>query len=250
MRLMKRFVVTMGDSRVGKSTIARLLLDLYRKREIQAWAFYHGHRNKISMYQHFNIVQLGFSRGDSDQLLTDLELNTEVDVVLTDMPGQNFRDFREFEQDVSLLKNLQSLDYRITFVHPISYRKDCITDYLQETISYFGNSVDYIVVKNYYFGKEFSCYDDSETKLHIDSLDGVEVVLEQLNKSIYTMVEDAEVSYSSAIETSSAINLLQKSIIFYWMTNFHSLLINNIVAADYLGLSNKLALFNEIDSKI
>lgn len=248
---MKRFVITIGDSRTGKSTVSRLLIDLYREKKLKPRIFYHGYRNKLSMYSsYFNITHMGFSRGDSDRLLADLEIDAEIDVVLTDMPGQNFVEFKNFEEDVNLLKNLESLGYKVTFLHPISHRSDCFKDYLQEVVSYFSDRADYIVVKNQYFGREFSSYEASTIKNDLELLNGTEVVLGKLNQVIYNTLEETSVTYSAAVQTDLAISLIQKSIIFHWMTNFYSGLSDNMIASEYLGLSTKLALFEEMDSKI
>ncbi|WP_375467172.1 hypothetical protein [uncultured Nostoc sp.] len=150
----KRFVITSGDARVGKSTASRLLLELYLKNKLNVRVFYHGHRNKLSMYQtqRFEINHLGFSRGDSDRLLLDLEMFPKIEMILTDMPGQNLREFKFFDKDVSLIENLNCLGYRVTFLHPISHRKDCVEDYLQDLYQHFGSQVDYVVIQNHYFG--------------------------------------------------------------------------------------------------
>lgn len=246
----KRFVITIGDSRVGKSTSARLLLDLYQKKQLKSRLYYHGYRNKLSNYQcYFNISQLGFSRGDSDSLLVDLE-HESTDVVLTDMPGQNFRGFTNFEKDVSLLKCLEVLGYRTTFLHPVSHRKECVNHYLYEVINYFGDRVDYVVVKNQYFSKDFLYYDHSEVKINLNALKGTEIVLGKLNQSLYETLEDANLTYTLATEFNSVLSQLQRSILFHWATKFHSLVASNIVAAEYLGLSNALALFEEMDAKV
>lgn len=229
----KRFVITIGDSRVGKSTSARLLLDLYQKNHLKSRIYYHGYRNKLSKYQcYFNINQLGFSRGDSDSLLIDLERES-TDVVLTDMPGQNLREFTNFEKDVSLVKCLELLGYRTTFLHPISHRKECINDYIHEVIDYFGDRADYVIVKNQYFGRDFLHYERSEVKININALRGTEIVLGELNQSLYEALEEANLTYTLATESNSILSQLQKSIVFHWVTNFHSLVASNIVAAEY-----------------
>ena len=249
--MIKRFVITIGDSRVGKSTSARLLLDLYLKQKLTPRVYYHGHRYKLAEYKnYFDINQLGFSRGDSDSLLIDLERGDTIDVVLTDMPGQNFREFTNFEKDVSLVKCLELLGYRTTFLHPISHRKECINDYIHEVIDYFGDRADYVIVKNQYFGRDFLHYERSEVKINISALRGTEVVLGELNQSLYEVLEEANLTYTLATESNLILSQLQKSILFHWITNFHSLIASNIVAAEYLGLSNALALFEQMDAKI
>jgi hypothetical protein len=235
----KRFLITVGDARVGKSTISRLLLELYFKNKINPRVFYHGHRNKLSVYQNkgFDINHLGFSRGDSDRLLLDLEMLPNIEVVLTDMPGQNLSELKFFDKDVSLIENLNCLGYRVTFLHPISHRKDCVKEYLQDLCQHFGNQVDYVVIKNYYFGEQFRHYDGSQIQAYIQKLNGLELVLDALHNDCYQLLEDMDLSLTLAIKAESPLNILQRSIVFNWMENFHSSIVSNGIVSNYLGLS-------------
>jgi hypothetical protein len=237
--LRKRFVITIGDARVGKSTTSRLLLELYAKNKLNARAFYHGHRNKLSMYQNndFKINHLGFSKGDSDGLLVDLELFPRIQVVLTDMPGQNLPEFKLFEKDVSLIENLNYLGYRVTFLHPISHRKDCVEDYLQDLCNYFGDRVDYVIIKNYYFGDQFPYYDNSQLQTKIQKLNGVELVLLGLLWQCYQQLEEAALPYSKAVLSESPLNVIYRSVVFNWMEDFLTSITSNVSASNYLGLS-------------
>ena len=234
----KRLVITVGDARVGKSTISRLLLELYLKNKLNVRVFYHGYRNKLSMYKtkDFDINHLGFSRGDSDRLLLDLEMFLHIDVVLTDMPGQNLPEFKLFDKDVSFLENLNCLGYRVTFLHPISHRKDCVDEYLQDLCQYFGNQVDYVVIKNHYFGEQFRYYDDSKLQVQIQKLNGLELVLGGLHNDYYQLLEDTGLPYAQAVESNSPLNTIQRSLVFNWMENFHSYIVSNGIASNYLGL--------------
>ncbi len=237
--LRKRFIITVGDARVGKSTISRLLLELYLKNQVNARVFYHGYRNKLSMYQTkgFDINHLGFSRGDSDRLLLDLEMFPNIDVVLTDMPGQNLPEFKFFDKDISLIENLNCLGYRLTFLHPISHRKDCVEEYLQDLYQHFGNQVDYVIVKNHYFGEQFRYYDGSQHQADIKKLNGLELVLGGLHNDFYELLEDTSLPYAQAVQTDSPLNTIQRSILFNWMENFHSSIVSNDITSNYLGLS-------------
>lgn len=236
----KRFVITVGDARVGKSTVSRLLIELYLKNQINPLVFYHGHRNKLSMYQNqgFDINHLGFCRGDSDRLLLDLEMFQDIEVVLTDMPGQNLPEFKFFEKDVSLIENLNDLGYSVTFLHPISHRKDCVEEYLQELCQYFGDRVDYAIIKNYYFGQEFRYYDGSRLQAELQKLNSLELVLGALHNDCYQLLEEISLPYAQAIKPNSPLNMIQRSMVFNWMEDFHSSVISNGIASNYLGLSN------------
>ncbi|MEH1930563.1 hypothetical protein [Nostoc sp.] len=235
----KRFVITSGDARVGKSTTSRLLLELYLKNKLNVRVFYHGYRNKLLIYQTkcFDINHLGFSRGDSDRLLLDLEMFPKIEVILTDMPGQNLREFKFFDRDVSLIENLNCLGYRVTFLHPISHRKDCVEDYLQDLYQHFGSQVDYLVIKNHYFGKQFRYYEGSKFQADIEKVNGLELSLGGLHNDFYQLLEDTGLPYAQLVKTNSPLNTIQRSIVFNWMDDFHNSIISNAIASNYLGLS-------------
>lgn len=238
----KRFVITIGDSRVGKSTVSRLLLELYKKYELNIRAFYHGRfpgdlSNKLSVYEKlgFHIKHLGLNRGDSDVLLNELEMFSEIDLALTDMPGQNILDFFRFEKEISFLENLNSLGYRTTFIHPISNRRDCIK-YLQFLYQFVGIQADYLIVKNQYFGNLFKYYDDTEIQKDISKLKGTELILPKLEDYVYQDLEDTNLPYCMAITTESNMQVLYRSIVYNWIENFHDTVMYHKVTPVYLGL--------------
>jgi hypothetical protein len=238
----RRFIITIGDSRVGKSTVSRLLLELYKKHELNIRAFYHGYRpgdlsNKLSVYDKlgFNIRHLGLNRGDSDLLLNELEVFSEIDLALTDMPGQNLLDFFRFEKEIYFLENLNSLGYRATFIHPISNRRDCV-EYLRSLYHIFGNRGDYLVVKNQYFSDFFKYYDGTHIQEDINNLSGVELILPKLEDYIYQDLEDTKLPYKMAIIAESDMQVLYRSVVFNWMENFYDTVMNHNIAPVYLGL--------------
>ncbi|WP_228371810.1 hypothetical protein [Trichormus azollae] len=49
---------------------------------------------------------------------------------------------------------IAQLGYRITFIHPISYRRDYI-DYLQKLFNCYHNKADQIITKNVHFSDDF-----------------------------------------------------------------------------------------------
>ncbi len=228
----------MGDARVGKSTTSRLMLEMYRNHSKSVRVFYHGNRNKLSMYERsdFKIPLLGFSRGESDILLMNLENDKSVDLVFTDMPGQNLQQFKYFEKDVSLIDNLNLLGYRITFLHPISHRRDCVHEYLEDLCGTYSNSVDYVVVKNLHFGDEFNYYDGQPIQEIVNNLQGTELCLNQLHDIYYQKLDDTNLTYQEAISEKSPLYLLERSLIFHWIESFYASVTNNNRAFKYLGL--------------
>ncbi|MBW4433170.1 MAG: hypothetical protein KME28_15940 [Pelatocladus maniniholoensis HA4357-MV3] len=232
----KRLVMTAGDARIGKSTTARLLIELYLESKLNLRAYYTGNRNKLYAYELLlPISKLSLTQGGADQLLIDLQQYSQFQVAITDMPGQSFEQFKNFAEEVLLWDAIASLGYRITFVHPVSYRRDCI-EYLQELINYCGDKADYVVTKNLYFGDEFPYYDGSDIQKYIQDAGGGELCLGALWKGTYELVESLNMSYSEAVQNSE-IDLLNRSRIFNWMAEFQQQIKNNERLFNLLGLS-------------
>ncbi|MBW4513035.1 MAG: hypothetical protein KME64_42135 [Scytonematopsis contorta HA4267-MV1] len=232
----------MGDARVGKSTISRLLLDLYRENNIRLKAYYHGYVNKLEAYQTdtFKIPLLDFSLDNSDIILDSLQdkESSGLRLVLTDMPGQNLPQFKEFEKNIALIDNLNSIGYRVTFLHPISYRPDCPNEYLKPLFDTYGSRADYVIVKNHYFGDEFRYYDGQPIQEIVKIFKGVELNLRQLHYNYYQKLHDTGLTYSKAITVDSPLYVLERSLIFHWIKNFHDEVTDNAQAVKYLGLGN------------
>lgn len=233
----KRLVMTVGDARVGKSTIARLLIELYLESKLNLRVYYSGNRNKLYAYQLLlPIAQLPLTKGGADQLLIDLETFSDVQVALSDLPGQNFEEFGKFAQEIMLWDAIAQLGYRITFVHPISYRRDC-TEYLQELFNCYGDKADYIIIKNLYFGDEFPYYDGSDIQQHIQASGGNELYLGRLWRDSYELVESLDSPYSYAVQNYE-IDFMNRSRVFNWMEEFSEQISKNKHIEELLGLLN------------
>lgn len=238
---MKRIIITSGDARVGKSTMSKLLLDLYLSEGLVVHAIYNGHRNKLEAYQKkLNIHKFNLVRGDYDEFIGKLNSNDEIDIVLMDLPGQILPEFIKFEHDTCLLEGLYSIGYRVAFLNPISYRQDCIY-YVKELIKEFKASADYVIVKNECFGKKFP-YFDANIESSIQSLDGVIMQLPPLSKFVYSRLEEAECIYSDGASKkldeaiSKKLGVIERSLIYNWLNKFKRNIYSDKKLLEYFGL--------------
>ncbi|MBW4676072.1 MAG: hypothetical protein KME52_19220 [Desmonostoc geniculatum HA4340-LM1] len=239
----KRLVMTVGDARVGKSTTARLLVEFYLDSKLKLRTYYTGNRNKLYAYELLLPVgKLPLTRDGADQLLIDLECFSDVQVALSDLPGQNFEQFKQFVEEVLLWDAIASLGYRITFVYPISHRRDCV-EYLQELFDYCGDQADYIIIKNLHFGDEFPYYDGSDIQKSIQKNGGEELYLGELWKCTYELVESISLPYSQAMHNPN-IDLMNRSRIFNWMEEFSQQIKNNKIISDLLAFTQNTSLVN------
>lgn len=240
---MKRIIITAGDARIGKSTISKLLLDLYLEEGLNIYAAYGGHRNKLEAYnKYIKINKFSLHQGDYDEFLASLQLMDEIDVVLMDMPGQILPEFIKFNQAIHFLEGLQSIGYRVTFLHPISNRTDCI-QYLSELTEAFAVMADYTIVKNECFGDRFVHYDDKPIKFVIDNLGGATMRLGALSKFVYTKLDEAGCTYADGaakepeLDVSKSIGIIERSFIFNWRKQFRSCIYSDSKLLKYFGLT-------------
>ncbi|MBD6620477.1 hypothetical protein FNW02_33030 [Komarekiella sp. 'clone 1'] len=226
--------MTVGDSRVGKSTVMRLLIDLLCAQKKLIKIYDHDTRYKLAAYsQIVPIENIDFFRGGTDIMLEELKGN--CDAIAVDMPGQYLDKVCQYIHKVHLFKLLNDYNWRLTFLQPISHRLDCL-DYLEHLLDSFGDSADYVVVKNQYFDKQFSQYHRSEASQKLAVLKGSEVILKELNKYSYETVESLGLPYS-AVSNQLAIYSVYRGYTYRWVKSFHSTLINNFTVKNYLGLN-------------
>lgn len=225
--------MTIGDSRVGKSTVLRLLIDLFCTQEKQIKVYDHDTRFKLAAYSEIApIKSIDFFRGGTD-IMVD-EFNGNCDALVVDMPGQYLDKVIQYIHKVHLFKLLNDCGWRLTFLHPISHRLDCV-EYLEQLLDAFEGLADYIVVKNQYFDKQFSQYHRSGVDQKLITLNGTDAILKELNKYSYETIESLCLPYS-AVSKRLEIYSVYRAYTYRWAKSFHNSIINNPIAKNYLGL--------------
>ncbi|BAT56756.1 hypothetical protein NOS3756_57680 (plasmid) [Nostoc sp. NIES-3756] len=227
----KRLIMSVGDSRVGKSTTMRLLIDFLISQGKHIRAYDHDNRQKLEPYKTLiEVESLNFSEG------TDLVIEQLVngyDAIIVDMPGQHINSICHYIDEVKLFKILAKVGWRLTFLQPISHRADC-NEYLSELLAFAGNQADYVIIKNEYFDRQFKIY-QKLGRSQVMSLGGTEIVLKQLNKHSYEAIETAKKPYSQ-IKKDIEIFSLYRTYAYKWIRSFHQSILNNSLACQYLGL--------------
>lgn len=220
----KRVVFGTGDKGgTGKSTWIRGLLDVYRYRGINCLAYDCDKRNS-QLHRHYHRLDPGvkqadiFTRGGADSLLIDLDAQ-KPDVVLVDLPAQSGEFFERFEADLGLFKAIETLGYRATMVSVISRVKDSIGA-LKLLMDYCGSQVDYVVVKNLFYGDErfFNRYDSSKTRTAFLEQGGIEMLMPDLYWMAYDLVDDHNLTFREATKAGDLIHVVNRSRIFQWLS--------------------------------
>lgn len=228
--------MTVGDSRVGKSTVTKLLIDLFQYQVKKIKVYNHDNRQRFKAYERaVTIESLDFFRDDTDKILNNFN-EDELDIILVDMPGQYTDKICQYIVQSNLFELLPEYEWKLTFLQPISHRIDCIKS-LDKLINFATNNANYVVAKNHYFDPRFSEYQES-IKTKFQMIGGAEIELLALHRDHYEALERTDKPYSLCC-TDTSIYVVYRSYIYHWIKNFYNSILNNNAAIDYLGLKNE-----------
>jgi hypothetical protein len=235
-----RLVLVTGDKGgTGKSVMARILLDIYRHRNINCIA-YECDQSNPQLYRHYNKVPPGVQtlklnqRGGADALQDDLE-RFSPKVSLVDLPAGAAEYFESLASDIYLFQNAENMGYRITMVSVLGRVKDSVVQ-LKRLVDFCGDRVDYVVAKNIYWGEErkFIRYNDSKVRqVLLNELGGVELLLPDLYDDLFDFIDKYDLTFREALK-HDALSVSNRSRIFDWVDKAS---IQLETAASLLGFS-------------
>ena len=216
---MKRIVLVTGDKGgTGKSTFARGVLDCYLARGI-ACQPYDADRRNAQLYRHYKPAGVRrldfFTRGGADALLDDLEQH-RPQTVLVDLPSQSGEAFENYEADIGLFAQARELGYDTTVALVLSRVADSINA-LRLTLDYCGDAVDYLAVKNLFFGEpdRFARFDRSQTRERLHQQGGLEISLPDLFDEVYDAIDERNLTFEEAVR-GEAFTRSNRSRIYNW----------------------------------
>ncbi|MBW4558061.1 MAG: chromosome partitioning protein ParA [Trichormus sp. ATA11-4-KO1] len=251
----RRLVIVTGDKGgVGKSTFARGLLQTYLDTQQQFVAFDADTSNpqiKRFYEKECTVLPLDiFKRGQADIFLDRLknlidppkqegQENAEPgkSLFLLELPPQSIQFFRSFEYEMGFFEMVgKDLDLRVTMAAVINRTKDSVNQ-LSHLRDFCGNNVDYVVIKNLFFGDEesFERYDNSSLVTELKELKAPipEIYMPDLIAHAYDYLDENNYSYAMGITQTEKLSV--KGRVSKWMENFK----NSIrPVKNLLGLEN------------
>ncbi|MBE9052766.1 hypothetical protein IQ243_20525 [Nostocales cyanobacterium LEGE 11386] len=240
----RRLVIVTGDKGgVGKSTFARGLLQCYIDEQQDFLAFDADTSNpQINRFygsectiEPVNI----FKRGQTDLFLQGLRkhifptVNNEEgerlispkSLFLLELPPQSSNILKDLVKEMYLFDTVKnSYDMRVTMVVVISRTLDSVNQFVN-LYDYCQNNVDYIVVKNRFFGEEdeFHRYDNSQAiktiKADAENSKYIrEISMPDLIEHAYDYLDANSYSFAKGMEQDELIAV--KGRVTAWMGNF------------------------------
>jgi hypothetical protein len=238
----RRLVIVTGDKGgVGKSTFSRALLQTYLDTN-QNFAAFDADTSNPQIKRFYedectvSPVDI-FKRGEADGLLDELKdliqpttkENGEVvapgkSLFLLELPPQSIHFFRLFEEEIGFFSRVEkNLDMRITMAAVINRTKDSVNQ-LSHLRGFCGDRVDYVVVKNLFFGSNdsFERYDNSPLVKELSEANKSipEICMPDLIARAYDYLDENNYSFAKGIEQSEKLSVQAR--IEKWMENFKS----------------------------
>ncbi|YAF99394.1 MAG: hypothetical protein AB3A66_30065 (plasmid) [Nodularia sp. CChRGM 3473] len=251
----RRLVIVTGDKGgVGKSTFARGLLQTYLDTKQQFVSFDADTSNpqiKRFYADECSVLPLDiFKRGQADFFLDRLKSliypslkkgqekpDPGKSLFLLELPPQSIQFFRLFEYEIGFFEMAeQDLDLRVTMAAVINRTKDSVNQ-LSHLRDFCDDNVDYVVVKNLFFGdkESFERYDNSSLVQTLKERKSPipEIYMPDLIAHAYDYLDENNYSFSQGITQTEKLSV--KGRVSKWMENFK----NSIrPAKKLLGLEN------------
>ncbi|MEO1763766.1 MAG: hypothetical protein AAFR83_17760 [Cyanobacteria bacterium J06629_18] len=225
--LPNRLVIITGDKGgVGKSTFARGLLHTYLSNEEFPIVFeadksnpnierFYGNSgltiektdvtdaNKLDKF--VDKLEAHITSVINEDVINDSgEITSQSSKILIDLPAQSNQFLFKFIEDMDLFSTLENrLKMRTTIAVVISRVQDCVTQ-LESLYKVAGSSVDYLIVKNAFYGGEedFRRYNDSAIRRRMFAEGNCicEIIMPELIEHAFDFIDENNLTFSDAMK--------------------------------------------------
>jgi hypothetical protein len=204
---------------VGKSVVARLLAQSSIDRGLRFAALDadQSHGSLVRSYADF-AQSIDLERLESADQILDRALGAERRVVV-DLPAQSHRALRRWIDATDVLAYARDMDVRLVLWHVTDGGFDSVA-HLERLLDDFGNSVEYVVVKNEGRSKDFSQLEASRAYQRVLAAGGRVATLPELDPSVMYQIDRHGSSFWAAVnvtEGERALPVLERRRAKLWL---------------------------------
>ncbi len=206
---------------VGKSVAARLLAQYHIDREIPFTVF-DGDRSHAAMLSFYGDYAdaVEISRFESLDGIVQPALEEGRNVIV-DLAAQSSRPLERWMTDSGLVDIAGEADTPVTLWHLMDDGTDS-PRLLQRLLDTHGEGPDYVVVRNFGRGEDFSLFDDSETRSRAEELNAHIMDLPALHAPTMRQVDRSGASFWAAVnnrdpDAGPCLGLLERQRVKVWL---------------------------------
>jgi hypothetical protein len=186
---------------VGKSVVARLLAQLFIDRGLAFAALDADQSHGALQRSYADFTQpVDLGRLESADQILDRALGADRRVVV-DLPAQSHRALRRWIDATDVLAYAREMDVRLVLWHVTDGGFDSVA-HLERLLEDFGNSVEYVVVKNEGRSRDFSQLEASSAYQRVLALGGRVITLPELDSAIMYKIDRHSASFWAAVNSN------------------------------------------------
>lgn len=215
--------VSGGKGGVGKTTTARILVDLLLDKTDYIYGYDCDPINpQLKRFYGAEFLPLT----SPDTKTADLALETLAErieakaheYIIIDSPAGEIDILGQLEERFAFISNLSEMGARLTRVLVMSTTLESV-NLLEHAISNAqGLPVAHVAVRNLHFGGPhyFDAYNRSSVKAELEKQGGVTVDFPELGAIASSSIDQNSLTYSEAIEKASGLPTMRRSMVFQW----------------------------------
>ena len=202
---------------IGKSVVSRLLAQYHIDRGIPFIAFDtdSSHGALARFYTDFT-TEIKLSDFDSADKLMEAAV-AQPQNVLVDLAAQTTQHLTKWIEDTDLLGIAQEENVTIVLWHVLDDGADGIK-LLSQLFARFGNRTNYVVVKNYGRGKDFSRFENSPVRATATTLNAKIIEIPDLHATCMRKIDHLGLSFwAAANNREHGLGLMERQRIKVWL---------------------------------
>lgn len=205
---------------VGKSMTARLLAQFYIDKDMPFLGFDcdASHSTFSRFYQEYASPIIVGDEDSLDGMLAAIEEHPEKDLII-DLAAQAAQPLGKWIEETDVFGLLDELGYQVCLWHVMDDGADAVLLLEKLLARYPQESVDFVVVKNYGRGKDFTRFEKSEVFKQAQERGALLLDLPQLQTKLTQKIDFNNSSFWAVANNRSIMNIAERQRMKVWLRN-------------------------------